>query len=222
MQAEVRSQIGFTQTKDDLHQRAEQSDPLVVSVSGTWQILGKVITEEDSLKTQRVWLWGMQSQKSAMILSFAHGRRQPLDASLVPGTGFNGRLIFYPGTGQQNTGYRALVTERTTVPDVNRERIGDDLVESAIARYAQSLSQNPWIFRAPMVLSQVLLRFVSNRWWLQDAEDVTLPLSPTFSQGWEILAMSGGRQLSVFGEWNGMSLLPLSVWSGKKFMALEA
>ncbi|MEO1791056.1 MAG: SWIM zinc finger family protein [Cyanobacteria bacterium J06629_19] len=226
MQAEVRSQIGFTQTKDDLYQRAQLSgpmaDPLVHQVHDTWQVLGKVVTEEESLKTQRVWLWGMESQKAAMVLSFAHGRRQPLDASLVTGACFDGKLIFYPGTGQQETGYRALVTERITVPEVCRNRTGDDRIETAIARYAQALSQNPWLFRAPLILAQVLLRYGNDRWWLQDSEQKTLPLSPAFSQGWEILAMSGGRALAVFGEWNGETLLPLSVWSENKFMALEA
>ncbi|MEL7225911.1 MAG: hypothetical protein AAGL17_13920 [Cyanobacteria bacterium J06576_12] len=50
----------------------------------------------------------------------------------------------------------------------------------------------------------------------------TYQIQPAFSQGWEILAMSGGRALAVFGEWNGETLLPLSVWSENKFMALEA
>ena len=226
MQAEVRSQVGFTQTKDDLYQRAEQSEPTVAALSDTWQILGKVVTEEDALKTQRVWLWGLGSQQTAMVLSFAHGRRQPLDASLVPGACFNGRLIFYPGTGQQGTGqetgYRALVAERTTVPDVCRDSIGDKQIEAAIARYAQSLIQNPWLVRAPMALSRMLLRYSAHNWYLQDAEGKTLPLSPTFSQGWELLAMSGGHPLAIFGEWNGESLLPLSVWSDKKIVALEA
>ena len=222
MQAEVRSQIGFTQTKDNLHQRAEQSDPLVLSLSDTWQILGKVITEEDALKTQRVWLWGLQSRKAAMVLSFAHGRRQPLDASLAPGACFNGRLIFYPGTGQQGTGHRALVAERTTVPEVYRDSIGEALIEEAIAHYARSLSQNPWLTRAPMALSQVLLRYGNSSWWIQDSTNKVLPLSPTFSQGWELLALSGGRELAVFGECDGEVLLPLRVLSEKKFMALEA
>ena len=222
MQAEVRSQIGFTHNKDSLLQRAEQSDPLVISISDTWQILGKVVTKEEALKTQRVWLWGLESKKVAMVLSFAHGRRQSLDASLVPGACCTGKLVFYPGTGQKNTGYRALVTERVTVPEVYRDSIGDELIEAAIAHYAQSLSQNPWLTRSPIALSQVWLRYGEDRWWVQDSEHGTLPLSSAFSQGWELLAMRGGRPLAIFGEWDGMSLLPLSVWSKKTFMALEA
>ena len=45
-------------------------------------------------------------------------------------------------------------------------------------------------------------------------------IAPQFSQGWALLAMGGGRPLSVFGEWNGRCFLPLSVWSENKFMVL--
>ena len=54
MQAEVRSQIGWTQTQSDLLARLEQNDPLVEQIEDTWQVLGKTVTKEDSLKVQRV------------------------------------------------------------------------------------------------------------------------------------------------------------------------
>ncbi|MEO0885110.1 MAG: SWIM zinc finger family protein, partial [Cyanobacteria bacterium J06648_10] len=102
MQAEIRSQIGFSLTKETLLQRADKQtleQPLegeapVVAVTDTWQVLSREITEEASLKTQRLWLWGAKSGRAGLVLSFAHGRRQPLDVSLVPGSGFVGRLIF--------------------------------------------------------------------------------------------------------------------------------
>ncbi len=230
IQAEVRSQIGFPQTKDDLIHRSAQKDPQVQRLSDTWQVLGKFVSEEDSLKMQRVWLWGLNSQKPALVLSFAHGRRQPLDTSLVPGTAFEGELIFYPGTGVQ----RAFVSEREgakrhkpesqkpehKAKDLWDSSMGFESVASAIAQHAQALTANPWLSQFPMVLSHSYMRYYNCAWWLQDNVGNALPIAPQFMQGWELLAMGGGRPLTVFGEWEGAYFLPLSVWSAKKFMTL--
>ncbi|MEO0807108.1 MAG: DUF5691 domain-containing protein [Cyanobacteria bacterium J06643_4] len=225
MQAEVRSQIGFTQKKADLVEQSEQGNPLVRSLKDTWHVLGKRILKEDALKMQRVWLWGIHNQKAALILSFAHGRRQKLDTSLLPGSCFDGELVFYPGTGVQ----RAVVVSRqgaATEKKVARSGIGVERVEDAIAHYAQSLTENPWQNPFPLTLANVKLRYQptptrTNHWWIEDSEGSALPVCSSFEQGWEILAMSGGRPLTIFGEWDRDNLMPLSVWSKQKFLALD-
>ncbi|MDJ0704418.1 MAG: SWIM zinc finger family protein [Leptolyngbyaceae cyanobacterium MO_188.B28] len=216
LQAEVRSQIGWPQTQDDLRLRAEQADPLVVCLSDTWQVLGKVVTEEENLRVQRVWLWGRDHDKAALALSFAHGRN-PLDVSLAPGDCFCGKLIFYPGTGVQ----RAFVESREeSVSPLFQKDLGFEQIEAAIVHYAEALSQNPWLGQFPLTLRQVFPRYYDDAWWLQDAEDRILPLSPQFSQGWELMAVGGGYPLTVFGEWDGATLIPLSLWTDQQFIPL--
>ncbi|MEO1620347.1 MAG: SWIM zinc finger family protein [Cyanobacteria bacterium J06632_3] len=221
MRSQILTQIGFTQKQEDLLQRSRQSDSQsdsdVSMLEDTWQVLGKFVTEEDALKTQRVWLWGRQHQKAALVLSFAHGRRQVLDNSLVPGMSFRGQLVFYPGTGVQ----RAFVVSRQEATEEDWGTLGTERIEESIAQYAHALLANPWQVDYPLILRQIFLRYDASCWWLQDAQGHVLPIAKDFSQGWTLLAMSGGRPLSLFGEWNGTSLLPLSVWSEKKFMALH-
>ena len=220
MQAEVLRQVGLPQNKEELHRRAAAGDSFVSSTTDIWHVLGRVVIEEDVLKVQRVWLWSVSSQKAALILSFAHGRRQPLDTSLMPGDSFEGRLLFYPGTGVQ----RALVVSKTEAAHQSRLKsrlsIGVERVEAAIAHYAQALSENPWLAEFPIVLSKVWLHHHSGTWYLRDAEHKRLPISPFFTEGWEMLAMSGGRSLCVFGEWNGELFSPLSAWTEKTFVTL--
>ena len=213
MQAEVRSQIGWPQSQDDLRLRVEKADPLVDCTADTWQVLGNVVIEEDNLRMQRTWLWGTQSEKSALILNFAHGR-QPLDVSLVPGTRFSGKLIFYPGTGKR--AFVELKENATT----QTPTLAGETIEATITHYAHALSQNPWLERFPLTLSQVLPRVREDSWWLQDDAKHVLPISPSFQKGWELLAISGGYPLTVFGEWNGATFLPLSLWSGQQFHTL--
>lgn len=209
LQAEVRSQLGWSPTQAELRSRLGQSDPLVALVSDHWYVLGKHVTEEDTLKRQRVWLWGQGSQTHALVLTFAHGR-QPLDGSLVPGTCFQGELLFYPGTGVR----RAVVESRQeAMPSTPLSTdVLHPTIEDAIAHYAQTLGQNPWGDRMPLGLRSVIPRYEEQRWWLMDSHQQVLPIASRFAHGWTLLAISGGQPCSVFGEWAGESFLPLGLW----------
>lgn len=223
--AEVLKQVGFPQKKEDLINRSRQSDPLITRVEDTWLVLGKIVTEEDSLKTQRVWLRGVKSAQSALILSFAHGKRQPLDTSLMSGTSLDASLVFYPGAGQAGKGHRAIVATRTEAAAFEKDKmdwqsVGAKTIEAAMNSYATALSQNPWLSQFLLVLDNILFRYDADAWYVQDTEEKLLPLASHFAQGWELLAMSGGKPLSLAAEWNGRYLLPLSVWSDRSFVVM--
>ncbi len=51
------------------------------------------------------------------------------------------------------------------------------------------------------------------RWGVKGELGAWLPLPPRFAHGWELMAVSGGRPLTVCGEWDGDALRPLSVSS---------
>ena len=60
----------------------------------------------------------------------------------------------------------------------------------------------------------------NGKWWVMDAEKKQLSVLAKFLQGWELLAHSGGYPITLFGEWNGEQLLPLSVWIENQFFHL--
>ena len=207
VQAEVRSQIGWSQSQDELRRLVEQKDPLVSCEKDIWQVMGRVTFEESNFKGQRVWLRGSGSQRWALILNFAYGG-QPLDVSLVSGACFGGELIFYPGTGVQ----RAFVAMREEATSQLTGNIsGDDRLDisGAIAQYGKALGQNPWLEHYPLLLNAVIPRFEEDQWWLQDAAGYVLPLSSRFQKSMQLFAISGGHPLTVFGEWDGEVFLPL-------------
>jgi hypothetical protein len=74
--AEVRSQVGWTITQDDLLALLHNGE--VTSHQDEWLVMGKSITADPTtnLQTQRIWLRGQQSEKMALILNFAP-RNQP-------------------------------------------------------------------------------------------------------------------------------------------------
>ncbi|MEM6501239.1 MAG: SWIM zinc finger family protein [Cyanobacteria bacterium P01_C01_bin.89] len=220
MEAEVRSQIGWTQSQDDLRRRLEDGDPLVLREKDTWQIMGRVSFEEHNMKGQRTWLWGLRSQRWAHVLTFSHGN-QPPDTTLVPGSRFGGELIFYPGTGMQ----RAFVESREeAVPCLSEEfaaaDIGED-ISGAIASYSATLKQNPWLEQYPMLLKQACLMYEEERYWVQDLAGYVLPVSPRFQDSLKLLAISGGHPMPIFGQWNREIFLPLGILNKGQLIGME-
>ncbi len=66
-----------------------------------------------------------------------------------------------------------------------------------------------------MLLSGVVPTGDSTEWRVRDDAGYVLPVSPRFEKGWDLLSISGGHPVTLFGEWNGRFFLPLGVWCGK-------
>jgi hypothetical protein len=58
-------------------------------------------------------------------------------------------------------------------------------------------------------------------WFVRDAEGRTLKLAPRFEFVWTLLALSGGREIDVFGEWDGDHLWPLSAFAENRFVKFK-
>jgi len=206
-QADVRTAIGWSQNQDDLLNSAGLRD--------RWLILGQRVEDEDNLRVQRTWLWGEACARAALILAFA-APGQPLDRSLAPGTAMDAELVYFPGAYP----LRALVQQRHGLPASLGSSAGYADLHAATAAYSAALTALPWLDRFPMPLQAVTPFRLGERWALRDGAGRMLPLAPGFAHGWRLLALSGGRPLALFGEWNGVALLPLSAGAGEEFRAL--
>jgi SWIM zinc finger len=207
LQAEVRSQVGWTLSQEELLGMADQT----LIQKDDWVVLGKRIETDDlaNLKIQRVWLWGLQQQNFALLLSFAP-RHQSLDTSWLPGAVVPAELCFFPSS----TPLRAIARDRGESQPA--QAVGDALLSQAIHRYGQALSQNPWLELYPLLLNQVIPRQSGQEWLIVDPEEVAVPLQVEPQVAWQICALSGGHPITVAGEWNGQALRPLSVWVGDR------
>lgn len=204
-QADIRTLLGWTLNQDELLAEA--------GVRDRWVVLGQRVEDEDRLKVKRTWLWGEESGQWALVLHFAHGK-DPLDVSLAPGTIVEATLVFYEGSGPK----RALVKDKHGPPKPLGAMPGKGLL-AAIEAYSRAQTTNPWLERFPFSLAEVIpVRQDAgngrNGWAVRDAQGHTLPLASHPDGWWPLLALSGGRPISIFGEWNGAYLLPLSAWSG--------
>ena len=210
LRASVRAAIGWNTTEQEL-----LADPAAERVADRWQIVGQVVEEEDKLRVQRTWLIGETTQRTALCLQFAAGS-QALDVSLVPGTAIRADLVFYPAAAP----LRAMVAKRHEGTDHFEEpTVCADFTE-AMDQTAVRLAGEPWLERAPWFVRDCVPCRQDEHWILRDAPGAVVPLGWGFANPWPLLAASGGAPVSVFGEWNGRALLPLSVIAEGRFIAL--
>ena len=210
--AEVRNLIGFTVPQEDVLAGE--------TIRDKWHVVGQSVETDDRLKTQRNWLIGQNSQRSALVLAFAYGNAF-FDTNLVAGTVVDAELVFYPGAAQM----RALVKSRhgqsAPFADIPCRSGG---VNSVSKVWSAALAQNPWTVLYPIAISAVRPVPIDGgrTWELQDEFGLALKMNAARDVAWGIMAFGGGASLSVFGEWNGTGLLPLSVSDGQRFLRCNA
>ena len=207
-QADVRTAIGWTYKEDELPQENLVADD--------WLVLGQRITGDEGLRVRRTWLWGERTSKGALILEFA-AAGQHLTLDFLPGTRTEAELIFYPS----NYPLRAALKQRanttralTALPGYSS---GDDLLMT----YAGVLALNPWIEAIPASLHTVVPVRRGERWLARDSDGRLLSLRGESSDGWKLMALSGGHPITIFSEWNGRSLLPISAWAEGRYVELN-
>lgn len=210
-QADVRTVIGFSVSQEEVLAQPAMRD--------RWLVIGHRVEEEERMRVQRSWLFGQQSRRAALCLSFSAGPNQPLDVSLVPGTTLDAELVFFPSAWP----LRALVKQRFGPPDSHAPEpasLRHQTVADANAFAASAFTANPWLERVPFALAAVVPFRRVDAWLVRDAAGHCLPLAVGEREAWRLLALSGGHPLALSGEWDGAALRPLGLWSEGRFLPL--
>lgn len=209
LQQDLRNIIGFTTSQDEVLQST--------GIQDRWQILGQRIDGEDRLRVQRTWLRGEQSGRWALILAFAHGM-QAFDQNFVPSQILNAELCFFPSGYPLRALVKTRVESNATIKSMNAYSSSSEFLDE----FSRALAQNPWTDAIPVAISGLQANMQPDgQLVLVDAEKNVLPLSITGGVEWQMLALTGGHSFSIFGEWNGESLLPLSILCREKFYRLD-
>jgi hypothetical protein len=208
-QADVRTALGWSYKEDEL--------PDENIVSDEWLVLGQRTTGEESLRTRRTWLWGQRTAKSALILEFAVAG-QHLAMDLLPGTSMEAELIFY----SSNYPLRAAIKKHLNTMRTSKEISGYSTAEQLLTTHAAVLALNPWLEALPAPLQTVIPVRRSERWFARDADSRLLSLRCDATTGWTLTALSGGYPMTIFGEWNGRSLLPITAWADDRRVELQS
>jgi hypothetical protein len=109
----------------------------------------------------------------------------------------------------------ARLERGVVVPVANpASRLPSTGIDDATAGYAAAMSASPWLRRFPMALEGTVVEppdHYYDKWRVRDRDGCLLPMPDRFAHGWLLLSLSGGRPISLFGEYDGTHFRPLSV-----------
>ena len=184
-------------------------------VRDRWIVLARVVIEQERLRVQRTWLWGSESGRPALLLDFAPPGA-PLEPRPAPGMALEASLAFHPSA----TPLRALVAESGPVEAgawfVRRQAAS----RTRSGAVAAAVASNPWLDEWPVVLREAVPDGRGDGAWTASTFDGALPLGGSERARWRLLAVSGGRPVSLFGLWDGEALKPLAAGDGTRTVAL--
>jgi hypothetical protein len=211
-------------------------------VADIWQIIGVVQEERDNnVQERRVWLQGLQTGRRALLLEHAFAGRG-FEQSWLPLSNHAATLAFYPSaaplraivvssavadpasaapTSAPSPSPSSTSTSATLTTAAVSAAPTDSAASAAPAdsspeqewrAIAQRVAGNPWIPLHPLQCHGATPCRDGESFGLNWGGKY-LPLTLNETQGWALLALSGGRPLSVMGEWNGEALRPLSASS---------
>jgi hypothetical protein len=172
-----------------------------------WYVFGRSITDEERVRVQRSWLWGLDSGRIGVLVDFARPGAA-FSWELWPGNVLDADVARYPGSAQ----LRVLVAEKHGEPEPGgAPPAWDDLGEVAAAR-GLAVAADPWIARWPVSLRGAVPDGRPGLWRVVDRGGRQLPLATDDATAWQLLALSGGRPVDLVGEWEDGRLRPLGAW----------
>lgn len=180
-----------------------------------WLVIGQKQGEEENLKYRRTWLLGESTENRALLLDFAWGREDFAEQWTV-GSVFSGIVVYYPSNYPQ----RALVKSLEWSKRPYDMPAGDEEIQAMLFRFTKAWKDNPWLFSFPAQLNNCLPVFQEKIWSLIDKYQRIIRLADTPGEYWDLLALSAGKPLHLFGEWENSQFLPLSSWHDNRLIPL--
>jgi hypothetical protein len=190
----IRQRIGYTVPREEVLATPPVADH--------WAVVGMRDSQQEQVSVRRVWLRGIRSGRSALVLFFTP-RGQVADASMLPGSVVDADLHFYPGRPP----LRAAVGQRRADPPRTPWHPAPQGVTDAIAEWRSGLAADPWLTEWPVAITG-RLGSTDDGWALVD-DDGTVAL--VGSDVWQVLARTGGAPTTIFGELNGTGLRPTAL-----------
>jgi hypothetical protein len=207
LRAEVRSQIGWSTSQEQVLAGERVRDE--------WDVAGAAHDVDDRLHVRRTWLWGRRTRRWALLLDFAAGRR-PLPPAPAPGHRLEAEVAFYPAAAP----LRAVVADAAGPPAEADDLPALPSVAAVYEHRARTLAADPFADRLPVALQAAVVE-EGGRFALRDEDGAALAVHPAYGAGgYELLALSGGHPIAVFGEWLERGLRPLSAAAGGELLPL--
>lgn len=180
-----------------------------------WLVMGIAEGQEDRLRFRRVWLRGENRKRYALLLEYAFGE-QAFERSWPLASSWQGNVHYYPGSYPQ----RAVFPHPKKGGKPYDGLSGYDNFEAMIFDYRRALALQPWLPSYPVYLMAVEPLMANGKPALIDTNDHIFSLSPDYQNFYTLLAAAGGSPVSLFAEFDGTFLRPLSLFTGSGLLAV--
>ena len=184
-----------------------------------WLVVGKKeAIDIEGRNFRKVWLQGQNTHKTALFLDFTFGNMS-YERQYTVGDLLRGPIVFYSTTYSQ----RAVPIELTSASLYTHFKLNYyNAIGELLDAYGQALAQHPWLESFPAALQGISVVMKDDNLILIDQEQQCLPLTANLSETaiWQILAISGGHPIDLFGEWDGLYFEPLSLLTVDKIISL--
>ncbi|MDR1484449.1 MAG: SWIM zinc finger family protein [Planctomycetaceae bacterium] len=235
LQDEIRQQIGWTVDQKALAESGEK-------IYDQWLLLGQSYELNTKIQTQRNWYYGIQSGRFLLYLQFAAGKNAATTnitgfaETHVSGSIVDAEVVFWTGTDR----LRGKFLDRKTIilPEQQKNQTENKhnekytngffvtknntaTITNFLDDQAERFATQIWSEIFPMWLDGVAVyppKISQDNWTISDGRYI-LPL--VSGEHWQLLAISCGNPVRIFGEWDGYKLKPLSVHTQNKFYPIH-
>ncbi|SEV92302.1 SWIM zinc finger [Chitinophaga sp. YR573] len=204
---DLRSNIGFTQSQEELREKP--------GIKDTWLVLSKQTETEDSLTVERNWLYGTATKQYALVLQFSV-MAQSMVLNFAPGMLLDAELVFYPSAQP----LRALIKSQSAaavVPPISGLSGWQQVAELETA-YNSAL---PFSSPRPFLLQQITPLRYEGRWWLSDSSNRVVQVKEDFREMYKLLSISGGNPLNLAVLGNENCYEPLGILTETHYISLS-
>lgn len=206
LREDIKTLIGFTQNQEEL-----KSQP---GVNDVWLVLARQSEEQDAVTTEKYWLFGTQTNTYALVLQFIV-RGQGLQYNLTPGMFTRAELVFFPSASP----LRAIIKQQTATTATGNFDGFDNWTAVAEANAGHN-SKQPFHYERPFIVSHLKPVQKDNHWWLQDDQKKIVKIADHFAGTWKLLALSGGKALTMAVVGKEDTYEPIGVWADNQYKIL--
>ena len=181
-----------------------------------WLVLGQQTGTEEKLTYRRTWLRGIDTEKNAVLLDYTWGN-QGFETHWNISQLLEGEICYYPSAFPQRALFRNFKTIKKSIPIPE----GFPDFESFARAHAKAIKALPWMSGFPVLLEDVIPVHYEGEFYLVDRQNKQLKLDNALKEKtMKLLAISCGKPITIFGEWDGFSLTPLSAFTRDRLLEL--
>ena len=216
--AEIRYALGYTFQESSVVETGER-------LEGEWLALGRGLVFGRAINTARDWFYHIETGRFARYLQYS--RNKEFDETYPTLNGYVGAMRYWHGV------VKMRATWESTPKSIGRRALPDgvgDTFQQLVEKTVQTRSNAPWTTAIPTLLKDVVVRpnvercgkTLATQWLVIDSDGRAIPaVAPGNVQGeprknnfmQDFFEASYDAAVTLFGEWDGQTLTPLSAIS---------